>query len=95
MCLCIREKECVYVCVCRHQLTSYVAGGSKAGSAAARPSDIPSIRIKLQYKTVSIMPLKTYDEFLQVCVCVCGCVWVFLCVYAYCAHTHIIHNECI
>ena len=60
-------------------------GGSKGASSSSRLTDIPSVRIKLQYKTVSIMPLKTYDEFLQVC----GLGGVKACVYAHWYnHTH-------
>jgi hypothetical protein len=48
-----------------YPITGFSAGGSKTASSSGRSSDIPSVRIKLQYKTVSIMPLKVYDEFLQ------------------------------
>ena len=46
-------------------MTTYMSA-AKGGSSSARLNEIPSARIKLQYKTISIMPLKTYDEFLQV-----------------------------
>jgi RAS protein activator-like 2 len=48
-----------------HQIATAPPAGSKGASSSTRPSEIPSIRIKLQYKTVSIMPLKVYDDFLQ------------------------------
>ena len=47
-------------------MTNCPSAGSKGASSSSRLTDIPSVRIKLQYKTVSIMPLKTYDDFLLV-----------------------------
>ena len=42
-----------------------------------RDKEVPSVRFKIQYQVVSILPLKTYDDFLKVrpvclmCFCLC------------------------
>ena len=64
--LCVVYNVYIHVCVSRYQLMSYPAGSKSISSSGAKPTDVPSVRIKLQYKTVSIMPLKVYEDFLQV-----------------------------
>ena len=37
----------------------------KGGSSQSKEKDNVSLRLKLQYQVVSILPLKTYEEFLK------------------------------
>ena len=37
-----------------------------ASGLKEKDKDTPSVRFKVQYQVVSILPLKTYDEFLKV-----------------------------
>ena len=42
------------------------ARGSGGHGLKDKDKDVPSVRFKIQYQMVSILPLKAYDDFLKV-----------------------------
>lgn len=51
---------------CRHQVMMNTSSKPNSAASKERERDPPSIRFKIQYHVISILPIKMYDYFLKV-----------------------------